>query len=82
MPRKHNVKEIHLQIDDFVPFVNDNHMGFIIEWSSDIGFGEYTMYKSNDNNKWYGDSEFMDSNEDKEFISELMRLFVEKLQIK
>lgn len=82
MPRKHNIKEIHLQIDDFVPFVNDNHMGFIIEWSSDIGFGEYTVYKSNDNNKWYGDSEFMDSNEDKEFISELMRLFVEKLLIK
>lgn len=82
MQRKLNVKEIHLQVDKLTPFVNENHTGFIIEWSSDIGFGEYTIYKLKNDNNWYGDSECMDSNEDKEFISELMRLFVEKLQIK
>lgn len=79
MSRKHNVKEIHLQINDVIPFSNENQIGFIIEWFSDIGFGEYAIYKSNDDNKWYGDSECMDNNENKEFISELMRLFIEKL---
>ncbi len=81
MSRKHDVKNIHLQIDNFVPFVNENHIGFIIEWSSDIGFGEYTIYKSENDNNWCGDSECMDSNNDKEFITELMRLFIEGLII-
>ncbi len=79
MPRKHDVKSIHLQIENFVPFVNENHIGFIIEWSSDIGYGEYTVYKSENDNNWYGDSECMDSNDDREFITELMRLFIEKI---
>lgn len=82
MSRKHDVKDINLQIDDLIPFVNDNHTGFIIEWSSDIGFGEYTIYKSENDDYWYGDSECMDSNDDKEFIMELMKLFIENLVIK
>lgn len=81
MSRTHNVKEIHLQIDSFVPFVNENHSGFIIEWSSDIGFGEYTVYGSVEDDTWYGDSECMDSGDDKEFITELMRLFIEQLNV-
>lgn len=82
MARKHKVDEIHLEIDDLIPFVNEHHTGFIIEWSSDIGFGEYTIYRNIDSGEWIGDSEYMDNNEDKEFIKELMRLFVEKLVIK
>lgn len=78
--RKHNVKEINLQVDDFEPFVNDDHVGFIISWSSDIGWGEYTVYKDKDSDQWYGDSECMDRGDDKEFISELMRLFIEKMR--
>ena len=83
MARKNNVKEINLQIDSIEPFVNTRHSGFVICWSSAIGFGEYTVYTetNSEDGKWYGDSEYMDSNEDKEFITELMRLFVEQLII-
>lgn len=80
MERNHDIKNIRLQIDDFEPFINENHTGFIISWSSDIGFGEYTIYK--ENNKWYGDSECMDSNDDKEFVIQLMDIFIKELEIK
>ena len=79
MSRKHNVKEIHLQIDKVKPFVSEVYSGLTIVWSSDIGWGEYTLYTSED--KWYADSEYMDRGEDKEFISELMRLFIEQLEV-
>lgn len=81
MARKNDVKKIHLYIDDFTPFVNERCIGFIVRWSSDIGFGEYTLSKSDSASEWCGDSECMDNNEDKEFITELMRLFIEKLVI-
>ena len=104
--RKHNVKEIGLQIDRITPFVNlepvvvksgetiPPHVGFTIAWSSKIGFGEYTIYRESlayDKNyytteecpaeEWFGDSECMDKGEDKEFLSELMRLFIEKITV-
>lgn len=83
MARKHNVKEIGLQIDDVIPFKNEKYGGLVIQWSSNIGFGEYTLVRSAGENdtEWCGDSEHMDTNEDKEFITELMRLFVEKLDV-
>lgn len=81
MDRRHNVKEIGLEIDEFEPFKNEKYSGFRICWSSAIGFGEYTVYKSADGDKWCGESECMDRGEDKEFISELMRLFIEQLTI-
>lgn len=56
-----------MRIEDIIPFVNGNHIGFIINWSSDIGVGEHIVSKSNDNN-WYGDSECMDSNNENELI--------------
>lgn len=82
MGRKHKVDEIHLQIDDLIPFRNERCVGFIVQWHSDIGFGEYTVRQSNCSKEWEADSEHMDRNEDKDFIKELMKLFVEKLNIK
>lgn len=81
--RKHNVKEIHLRVDDIKGYSNEVFNGVTIYWSSDIGFGEYTIGKEpkDDSGKIYADSECMDSNDDKEFISELMRLLVNKLII-
>lgn len=81
--RRHNVKEIHLSVDDIKGFDNDSYSGFKIYWSSDIGFGEYTIWTEMEDGelKLYGDSEHMDSNDDKEFVTELMRLVVNKLII-
>ena len=81
MARKHKVDEINLRLVDVIPFINEGHSGFIIAWSSDIGYGEYTIYKPANSDKWHADSETMDSNEDKDFIKELMKLFVEDLII-
>jgi len=81
MARRHKVDAIHLQIEDLIPFSNDRGAGFIILWYSDIGFGEYTVYQHKGSKEWKADSEHMDSNEDKDFIKELMKLFIEKLII-
>lgn len=83
MGRKHNIKDIHLQIDNIEGFCNDDRTGFIISWSSDIGFGEYAVWKDCSDNdfKLYANSECMDSNDDKEFVAELMRLVINKLII-
>ena len=78
--RKHPVDTINLEIVEFYPFYHsDENNGFVIEWESDIGFGQYTIYKTSEG--FAADSEHMDSNEDKDFIRELMKLFVEKLTI-
>lgn len=83
MARKHEVDKINLDTYEFEPFVNEKYTGVVIRWDSDIGFGEYTIYKSIDSeeDKWYAQSEHMDNNEDKAFIKELMTLFIEKLDI-
>lgn len=81
MARKFDVTKINLDAYDIEPFVNEQYVGFIIKWDSDIGFGEYTIYKRTGTDEWYADSERMDSNADKAFVTELMRLFIEKLTI-
>ena len=81
--RKHNIKEIHLSVDDIKGYNNEVFNGSIIYQSSDIGFGEYATGKDPKDNdfKLYADSEHMDSNDNKEFISELMNLVIKKLII-
>lgn len=89
MARRNDVNKIELQIDDFEiypPYTTRNdefiHDGrIVIFWNSTIGFGQYDLWKDKDG-KWHGDSEYMDSNEDKDFIKKLMELFVEKLTVK
>ena len=47
--RKHPVDTINLEIVGFHPFYHsDESNGFVIEWDSDIGFGQYTIYKTPD----------------------------------
>lgn len=81
MARRHAIADINLKITDVVPFIGEETFGFTITWSSDIGWGEYTIFKNRDTNMWVADAECMDSNEDKDFIKELMRLFIEEIQI-
>lgn len=75
------VDKINLDAYEFEPFINEKYTGVTIRWDSNIGFGEYTIYKSVDSDKWCAQSERMDNNEDKSFIKELMKLFIEKIDI-
>ena len=68
-----------ITLDDLIPFRNGSHEGFILQWSGDMGFGEYTVYRETDEEQatpWHADSECMDG-ESKRFLKELMRQFVE-----
>lgn len=81
MARRFEVNEINLDAYEIKPFVNEMYTGIVIKWDSDIGFGEYTIFKPVDSDQWYAESEYMDTNEDKSFIKELMKLFIEKINI-
>lgn len=43
MSRKHDLNSINLKVENVEPFEHDGEAGLVIEWSSDIGFGEYTF---------------------------------------
>ena len=76
-----NGREVEVEIDYVTALTNvDGVQAIIIGWSSNIGFGEYTLY-TDSKGKWHGDSECMDKGEDKEFIKLLMEKFVEELVI-
>ncbi len=53
--RKYNPSEINLKVESMQAFQNDNGSGLVIEWSSKIGFGEYTLFKPCGSDKWYAD---------------------------
>ena len=53
---------------------------FGIDWSGDIGFGRYTVY-IDENGNIFGESECLDSNENKSFLKALLEKLVEKIQI-
>ena len=71
MNHKHNIR-----VDGIQGFSN----GFVIQWSGDIGFGEYTIYVDNDG-KLKGDSECMDRGEDKTFLEQLFCNIIEQIEI-
>ena len=68
---EHNVK-----VDGIQGFSN----GFVLLWSGDIGFGEYTIYTDEDG-KLKGDSECMDRGEKKDFLEQLFASIVEQIKI-
>lgn len=74
--------EINLSAYSVTPFSNEKFEGILIKWDSDIGFGEYTIYRQSGTEQWYADSECMDSGEDKEFLRELLKLIADNVIIK
>lgn len=50
-----------------------------MRWGGNIGFGEYTLRLRDD--RWYGDSESMDRNDDKWFIWKLLQRLVDELDV-
>ena len=81
MARKFDIMQINLEVYDVEPFVNNEYKGFVIKWTSNVGFGEYTIYQKLGSDEWYADSEHMDANNDKAFIKELMDAFIDCLNI-
>lgn len=68
-----------VQITDVTlePFVNEKYSGVVIRWIGSIGFGEYSIYKSPNDDKWHADSEAMDTQEDHWFIDLLIKKLFE-----
>ena len=84
--RKHNVNEINLKVEEVQPFVVGDDKGLVIMWSSDIGFGEYTIRStpsiSNlEEKRWLVESECMDIDEDKAFGKKLLELWLDQCLI-
>ena len=75
-------KEVKVSVDDIEPFVNDKYIGFKILWSGSIGWGEYTIYKPVDEDKWYADDEHMENPiEDRAFLRILLEDFMKRVEI-
>ena len=80
--RKHDVNKINLQIDEVEMVCG----GIVIYWSSDIGFGQYTIGThlvegDPDNVEWVAESECMDKDDDKAFGAKLLSLWMEQIKI-
>ena len=85
MSRRHDPTQINLKVDDVRWFTSNqgNYVLMDISWSSDIGFGMYTIKR--DENGLKGYSECMDKGEDKAFLAELLlkarKYILEKITI-
>ena len=84
MGRENDIEKINLKISglEVIQWREDVHYGCMkIKWESSIGFGEYTI-RIKEDGSIEGDSEAMDSNDDKRFLKKLLELLLEKTQIK
>lgn len=53
----------------------------ILHWSGADGYGQYALIANNEGNIIEGYSEYMDNNNDKSFIKELLLSLVDKIKI-
>ena len=84
LDRKHKIDEIHLAVNNVEPFASETCSGVIIEWSADIGFGQYTLLRKKDSSgayQWIAETEHMDSEDDKAFGEALLSLWLKQIQI-
>lgn len=78
--KKEEIKINNVEVESFRN--SDEIDVIILSWQGNIGWGEYTLYKEKDSDQWKGDSECMDSNEDKSFLKMLLDKFVENVNVK
>ena len=71
----------NLCIESFNTFATGRYKEIEIGWSSDAGFGIYSIYRDLLDDKIYADSEMMDCDEDKEFLSALLQELVKKIEV-
>lgn len=77
MSRKNNVDEINLEVRNII---THSAGGIRIEWTSDLGFGQYDLQVRE--GKIVADSESMDSGEDKDFLRKLLSLIADKSEVR
>ena len=85
-------EKVEVKVEDIIPFRNERCAGLILEWTGNIGFGEYTIYLEGRKYNQEGniieqgeisaDSECMDHSDDKWFFEKLKPSFFEKLKEK
>lgn len=82
MARTHDDFVRNLRIDAVHIFKHEHcpNGGIRIEWSGDIGFGQYDLVLEEDG-KFHADSEHMERTEDKYFSKELFRLLHELIVV-
>lgn len=79
--RKTHVSKYELKLDEIGTFANSKYLGVVFEWSGNIGWGEYTIYRERDSDEWFAESEGMDEGEDKDFLRELLKQFADKIKV-
>jgi hypothetical protein len=72
-------KEINVEVYDVETFEEGD--GIVLKWGGNIGWGEYTLYYNPNTDKWMGDSEYMDKNDDKKFLRKLLDSFIDQVEI-
>jgi hypothetical protein len=77
MSRKNNVDEINLEVRNII---THSAGGIRIEWTSDLGYGQYDLQVRGGN--IVASSESMDSGEDKDFLRKLLSLIADKSEVK
>lgn len=76
------MKITNLSVNDMHCFENSRGEGIIISWSANIGYGELTLYRGNEDNKWQADTECMCKGDDKEFIRMVLNKLVDGMEVK
>ena len=80
--RKYDIDSINLKLEEVVPCLG----GITFCWSSDIGFGQYTIHlrpaeKMPEARLWVAESEGMDKLNDKAFGEKLMELWMKQILV-
>lgn len=74
-------KITHLNVDDVNCFCNDKGQCIVFSWSANIGWGELTIYRNNENENWKAETECMCRGEDKEFIKMVLDKWVYGIEV-
>ena len=84
--RKLDPNKINLIVKSVGPFARGDESGFVISWSSDVGFGQYTIISRPSlgdpaEHTWIAESEGMDDIDDQSLGRKLLELWMDQVII-
>ncbi|MBQ6482720.1 MAG: hypothetical protein IJI45_16550 [Anaerolineaceae bacterium] len=74
------VKDYKIEITEVRPYSHSGYNGMYIDWTSAIGWGETSFFFEPDGSIEV-DTENVCSNDEKEFLYQLMKAFVDKCEV-